>query len=232
MASGKSSFSRLSGMRNLSPSERLQKIAEARGLNLTQLEPLKGEGALPVELADGMIENVIGKFELPMGVATNFIINGKEVLVPMAVEEPSVIAAASYMARLVRDHGGFQTSSTAPVMRAQIQLLGASDLAKAKDTILENRDEIIALANAQDALLVQLGGGCKDIEIHLFEESPVGPMLVTHLLVDVRDAMGANTVNTMAEAVAMLTAEYECAVAEQAKGSRYIATMPASGNGS
>jgi hydroxymethylglutaryl-CoA reductase len=120
----------------------------------------------------------------------------------MAVEEPSVVAAASYMARIVRDNGGFLTSSSAPLMRAQVQILGLSDPYGARVKLLAAREEIIALANTRDAILVGLGGGCKDIDIHVFPRSARGPMVVLHLIVDVRDAMGANTVNTMAEAVA------------------------------
>jgi hydroxymethylglutaryl-CoA reductase len=148
-----------------------------------------------------MIENVIGTFELPVGVATNFTVNGRDYLIPMAVEEPSVVAAASYMARIVRQCGGFYTSSTGPIMRAQVQILEVRDLHGARARLLRERDEIIAAANAKDKLLVSLGGGCQDIEVHVFEQTPIGPMLALHLLVDVRDAMGANTVNTMAEAV-------------------------------
>ncbi len=199
--------SRIQGMRNLSPAQRLERAGAAGGLDSDSIKALSGENALSLTLADGMIENVIGKFEIPMGVATNFTINGRDYLIPMAVEEPSVVAAASYMARLVRDHGGFETSSTDPVMRAQVQLLGVKDLEKAKSALLEKREQIIIHANARDTLLNELGGGCRDIEVHLFPETPVGPMLVMHLLVDVRDAMGANTVNTMAEAVAPMVEE-------------------------
>ena len=154
-----------------------------------------------------MIENVIGKFELPMGVATNFTVNGRDYLIPMAVEEPSVVAAASYMARIVRDNGGFQTSSTDPIMRAQIQVLRPADIDAAVAALKGARDELITLANAKDKVLISLGGGCKDIEVHTFPDTPAGPMVVLHLLVDVRDAMGANTVNTMAESLAPRVAE-------------------------
>jgi hydroxymethylglutaryl-CoA reductase len=119
----------------------------------------------------------------------------------MAVEEPSIVAAASFMAKLARDCGGFETSSTGPIMRAQVQVLGISDPYGARLALLKGRDEIIALANSRDKLLISLGGGCRDIEVHVFPDTPRGPMIVMHLLVDVRDAMGANTVNTMAESV-------------------------------
>ncbi|MCE8470538.1 hydroxymethylglutaryl-CoA reductase, degradative, partial [Rhodovulum sulfidophilum] len=163
---------------------------------------LSDRPALSVSRADGMIENVIGTFELPLGVATNFTVNGRDYLVPMAVEEPSVVAAASYMAKLARAGGGFTASSTAPIMRAQIQILGLGDPFGARALLLAHRDELIALANSRDSMLVELGGGCKDIEIEVFATSPIGPMTVMHLLVDVRDSMGANAVNSMAERLA------------------------------
>ena len=149
-----------------------------------------------------MIENVIGKFELPLGVATNFTVNGRDYLVPMAVEEPSVVAAASYMARIARENGGFFTDSTEPLMRAQMQVLGLSDPDGARQRLLADRTALIEMANAVDPLLVDLGGGCRDVEVHIFRDTPVGTMIVMHLIVDVRDAMGANTVNTMAERLA------------------------------
>ncbi|MEL6504412.1 MAG: hydroxymethylglutaryl-CoA reductase, degradative [Pseudomonadota bacterium] len=194
--------SRIEGMRSLTPAQRLKSVAEAAGLSGDDQRLLAGESALPLQTADGMIENVIGKFELPLGVATNFTINGKDYLVPMAVEEPSVVAAASYMARLARECGGFHASSTAPIMRAQIQVLGLSDLHSARLRLMEHAGDLIEKANSKDNVLVGLGGGCKDVEVHLFDDTPIGPMLVLHLLVDVRDAMGANTVNTMAEMLA------------------------------
>jgi hydroxymethylglutaryl-CoA reductase len=199
--------SRLSNFRALSPSERLQAIAGAVDLTEEERLALARPGALALDRADGMIENVIGTFELPLGVAANFQVNGRDVLVPMAVEEPSVVAAASYMAKLARECGGFETSSTAPVMRAQIQILGLTDPQGARLALLREKDRILALANTRDKVLVELGGGCRDIEVHIFADTPRGPMAVVHLIVDVRDAMGANTVNTMAEAVAPLVEE-------------------------
>jgi len=174
------------------------------GLTAEDLALLSTPGALPLATADGMVENVIGTFELPLGVAANFRINDRDVLIPMAVEEPSVVAAASYMARLARECGGFQTSTSGPVMRAQVQVLGATDPHGARHALLRARQQILDTANVRDKLLVSLGGGCKDIDVHVFDDTPRGPMLVMHLIVDVRDAMGANTVNTMAEAVSPL----------------------------
>jgi hydroxymethylglutaryl-CoA reductase len=199
--------SRLGQLRNLDPGQRLARVVEAAGLDHNESGPLNGGGALPLHLANGMIENVVGTFELPLGVATNFTINGRDYLIPMAVEEPSVVAAASYMARLARECGGFTTSSSNPIMRSQVQLLGITDPHGVRAKLLGERARIIALANSRDDVLVSLGGGCRDIEVHLFEDTPAGAMVVLHLLVDVRDAMGANTVNTMAEAVAPLVEE-------------------------
>lgn len=199
--------SRIEGFRNLSPGQRLAKVAEVAGLNQASAAAFRGGGVLPLNIADGMIENVVGTFELPLGVATNFTINGRDYLIPMAVEEPSVVAAASYMARIARGHGGFRTSSSLPVMRAQVQVLQLADPHGARSRLLALRERIVAAANAKDRVLVELGGGCRDIEVQVFEDTPVGPMVVLHLLVDVRDAMGANTVNTMAETVAPLVEE-------------------------
>ena len=194
--------STLKNMRKLSPQKRLEAIRLAFDGSSDFLNVMKGEGSLPLSIADGMIENVIGRFELPLGVATNFQVNGKDYLIPMAVEEPSVVAAASYMAKLARSSGGFEAYSDRPIMRAQIQVMGVQDLKSAKERILKYKSELINAANEKDKTLVNLGGGCEDIEVHLFEDTPSGPMVIVHLLVDVRDAMGANTVNTMAEYIA------------------------------
>ncbi|CAM3726337.1 hydroxymethylglutaryl-CoA reductase, degradative [Bordetella tumulicola] len=196
--------SRLPNFRALTPAERWDALATACDLTDDERALVAQPGALPTTLADGMIENVFGTFELPMGVATNFQINGRDVLIPMAVEEPSIVAAASYMAKLAREDGGFQTSSTLPLMRAQVQVLGMSDPYSARIALLQARDQILERANSRDKVLIGLGGGCKDIEVHVFADTPRGPMIVMHLIVDVRDAMGANTVNTMAESVAPL----------------------------
>lgn len=199
--------SRLPNFRALTPAQRLAAIADAAGLTPEERQQLAEPGALGLERADGMIENVIGAFELPLGVAGNFQVNGRDVLVPMAVEEPSVVAAASFMAKLARENGGFETSSTRPLMRAQVQVLGLTDPHGARVALLRERERIVKLANSRDQVLIGLGGGCQDIEAQVFADTPRGPMLVLHLIVDVRDAMGANTVNTMAEAVAPLVEE-------------------------
>jgi hydroxymethylglutaryl-CoA reductase len=160
-------------------------------------------GGLSIDLANRLIENVIGVYGLPLGIAVNFQINGQDYLIPMVIEEPSVVAAASHAAKLVRDAGGFSASADSPIMMGQVQVLGLSDLDQARAKILAARDEIIALANA-NSTLVEYGGGVRDFEVRLFPETRVGPMLVVHLIVNVRDAMGANSVNTSCEAVAPL----------------------------
>jgi hydroxymethylglutaryl-CoA reductase len=154
--------------------------------------------------ADKMIENVVGSYELPLGVATNFRINGRDRLVPMVVEEPSIVAGASYAARMARESGGFVASHTDPVMIGQIQLIAVADVATAMATIHANRMRIIESANAQSQSMVARGGGVRDVECHQYADSPMGPMLIVHLLVDCRDAMGANAVNSMCETVAPL----------------------------
>jgi hydroxymethylglutaryl-CoA reductase len=194
--------SRLPNFRALTPAQRLEHVAHAASLSAKEAALLADPQALSLDVANGMIENLIGTFQLPLGVAGNFRVNGRDVLVPMAVEEPSVVAAASYMAKLARESGGFQASSSGPLMRAQVQILGIADPFGARQALLWHRKEFLDIANSRDKLLVTLGGGCQDIEVHVFPETARGPMVVMHLIVDVRDAMGANTVNTMAEAVA------------------------------
>lgn len=199
--------SRLPTFRALAPADRLDHLRDLLSLSDADVALLRNAGALPLELANGMIENVVGTFELPYAIASNFTINGRDLLVPLVVEEPSVVAAASFMAKLAREAGGFQTSSSEPLMRAQVQVVQLADPHHARLSLLRRKADIIELANRQDRLLNQLGGGCRDIEVHTFASSPRGPMIVAHLIVDVRDAMGANTVNTMAEAVAPLIEE-------------------------
>jgi hydroxymethylglutaryl-CoA reductase len=191
--------SRIPGFYKLPPEERLKVIVEMTGLSGDDVAQLSA--GLGVEQADRMVENVIGTFQVPLGIATNFIIDGRELAIPMATEEPSVIAAASNGARMARKGGGFVTSSTGPVMRAQIQATGIADPFAARQDILAHKDELTKMANDMDPMLVKFGGGVKDIEVYVID-SRVGPMVVTHLIVDCRDAMGANAVNTMAEALA------------------------------
>ena len=195
--------SRISGFYKLSPEERLRIIKEFASLTDEEVSLLRDTGSLKIDLADRMIENVIGTFPIPLGVAVNFLINGKDYLIPMAIEEPSVVAAASYGARMAREGGGIFTSSTEPVMIGQIQSVGIKDPYRARMSILEAKEKILQKANEQDPVLVSLGGGAKDLRVKVID-TIVGPMVITELLVDCRDAMGANAVNTMAEAVAPL----------------------------
>ena len=148
-----------------------------------------------------MVENAVGVFGLPLGVATNFRVNGRDILVPMAIEEPSVVAGASFAARLCREGGGFTTSSDTPVMIAQVQVLDLVNPHQARLALLADKKRLLEFANTTDPVIVGLGGGARDIEARVIEHSPVGPMLVLHLLYDCLDAMGANTVNTAAEAL-------------------------------
>jgi len=193
--------SKLSGFYKLSPEERLKIVSEFSGITEEEASCISASGALSPDLADRMVENVIGVMEVPMGVAVNFLINGRDYLIPMAIEEPSVIAAASNGAKMAREGGGFTTSSTGPLMIGQIQAAGIPDPSGARLRILEKKDEIIRHANEVDPVLVRFGGGAKDVEVRVIDTDG-GKMVVTHLIVDCRDAMGANAVNTMAEAVA------------------------------
>jgi hydroxymethylglutaryl-CoA reductase len=193
--------SRLSGLKDLTVDQRRQAVVDNSALSAADLSAWDPATGLSLSEADHMVENVVGVLGVPLGLAANFTINGRDVLVPMATEEPSVIAAASNAARIARVTGGFFTSSTPPLMRAQIQLVDVADPAAAKARLLEARDELIATANEQDPILVELGGGVQDIEVHLIN-APGQTYVVLHLIVDVRDAMGANAVNTMAEALA------------------------------
>ena len=196
--------SEIKGFRKLSPRARIELLKQKTNLLDKEWLTISDQKNFSLDIANGMIENVVGTFQIPLGIATNFLINNNDYLIPMAVEEPSVIAAASHMAKLVRKSGGFKTTSTDPIMRAQIQLLDIVDSEVAKKVLLDFKADIISLANSKDKTLVRLGGGCKSIEVETFLETLVGPMTVLHLLVDVRDAMGANTVNAMAETVAPL----------------------------
>jgi len=192
---------------DLTPDERRQQIARQLSLTDEEMEALSGRAGLSLEQADHMIENVIGTYALPLGIAQNFVINGRAVLVPMVVEEPSIVAGASFMARLVRSGGGFATSSDEPLMIGQMQILGLSDPAGAQQRLLAQKDRLLAAAAAIDPILERLGGGPRDLEVRLIEESPLGSFLVVHLIYDVRDAMGANAINTATERLTPLVAE-------------------------
>jgi len=195
----------LQGFHKLSVDERLEKIKEFAGLSDEEAGLLRKTGALEIDTANRMIENVVGSVELPLGIATNFIINGKGYLIPMAIDEPSVVAAASYAAKLARPSGGFKTSSDEPIMIVQIQLLGVPDPDAAEKMILESKADLLKLADEQDPMLIKFGGGAKDIEVRRIKTER-GEMMIIHLLVNVADAYGPNLVNTMAEA---LTPKFE-----------------------
>ena len=192
--------SRISGFYKLAPKERLELVKDFAGLNDDEIAVLGNTGSLG-ELADRMIENAVGTMPLPVGIGANFRINGKDYLIPMAIEEPSVVAAASNAAKIAGERGGFQTSSTEPIMIGQIQVTNVLDPSSAKFTILAHKQKILDMANEKDSVLVNLGGGAKDLEVRVID-TITGPMVIVHLMVNVKDAMGANAVNTMAEAVA------------------------------
>jgi hydroxymethylglutaryl-CoA reductase len=195
--------SAISGFYKLTPKERLVKVKEFADLTDEECALLQSTGALPLDVADRMIENVVGAIPIPLGIGVNFQINGKDYLVPMAIEEPSVVAAASYAAKMVRDGGGFHTSSTPPIMIGQIQAVNIKDPYAARQRVLEAKAELLKKANDQDPVLNSVGGGAKDIEAKVIQTTQ-GVMLIAELHVDCRDAMGANAVNTMAEAIAPL----------------------------
>ncbi|MDH5690564.1 MAG: hydroxymethylglutaryl-CoA reductase, degradative [Candidatus Bathyarchaeota archaeon] len=193
--------SQVSGFYKLTPKERMKYVKDFADLTDEEVKILQSTGSLEMELADRMIENVVGTFPLPLGIAMNFLINGRDYLIPMAIEEPSVVAAATYAAKMARTKGGFFTSSTDPVMIGQIQAVDIRDPFAAKMKILSAKKEILQKANEQDPMLVSVGGGAKNLDVKVID-AKTGPMVITELHVDCRDAMGANAVNTMAEAVA------------------------------
>ena len=197
--------SRLPGFYKLDPDARYDKLLEATGLD--QLDDLRrgGDPAL-LRVVDGMVENVVGVMPLPLGVAANFRVNETDRLVPMATEEPSVVAAASNLAQVARKRGGFFCSSDEPIMIAQVQVLDTADPHAAQARLYEARAELVAFANEQDPVLMRFGGGARDIEVRVIR-GPETTHVVLHLLVNVGDAMGANAVNTMAEALAPRIAE-------------------------
>ncbi len=192
---------------NLTLDERLAELAARSGLTSDELAALSGECGLNREQADHMIENVAGTYALPLGIAQNFIINGREVLVPMVIEEPSVVAGASFMAKLARAAGGFTARASAPEMIGQMQILGLDDVEGARQALLAQKERLLVAAAAIDPVLNRLGGGPRDIEVRALEQAPIGEFLVLHLIYDVRDAMGANAVNTACEHLTPLVEE-------------------------
>ena len=193
--------SRLKGFYKLSVPERRSLLADIAGLDDEMVGAWAWVGELSEEVADRMIENVIGTYSLPIGVATNFIIDGEHYLIPFVVEEASVVAAASNMAKRCHSKGGFVSDNDEPVMIGQIQVVGCDDPEAAKMAILSAESELIEACNEVDPILVKFGGGCKGVEARIIETGS-GPMVIVHILVDCRDAMGANAVNTMAETIA------------------------------
>lgn len=196
--------SQVSGFYKLPVEKRIDFVADFA--NLSEEDKKVFSSCLEMDTADRMIENVLGTFELPLGLAVNFLINGKDYVLPMVTEESSVVAAASNAAKMARIKGGFKTEISEPLMIGQLQLLKVEDVASAAKKILDHKKQLLELANAQDKVLVDFGGGAKDIEVRILD-SPMGKMIVSHLIVDVRDAMGANAVNTMCEALAPMLEE-------------------------
>ncbi len=195
--------SRISGFYRLTPEERLRIVKEFAGLSDGDVELLK-MSKIGMDRANAMIENVIGTFELPIGVATNFLIDGKDYLVPMVIEEPSVVAAASHGAKIARVKGGFRTNYTSSLMIGQIQVITKNPYS-AKFEVLKCKEEIIEKANELESSIIRMGGGCKDLIVRVLDGKK--PMLVVELLIDVKDAMGANFVNSVCEHVAPLIAK-------------------------
>jgi len=189
----------LAGLYKQSYSQRQSLLAEYA--NLTDGELALLEAGLTPEQADMMIENVAGRYALPFGLATNFLINQQEVVVPMVVEEPSIVAGASFAAKLARTGGGFKTSSSDPVMIGQVQVLDLPDLDEAVAKLRSAEADLLAKAD-HDPIIRKFGGGARGIECRPLPDTPAGPMLIVHILYDCRDAMGANTVNTAAEIIA------------------------------
>ncbi|MBM4427749.1 MAG: hydroxymethylglutaryl-CoA reductase, degradative [Chloroflexi bacterium] len=190
--------SRISGFYNMTLEERRTHIADAAPLTPTELAPWTSGGLSP-EAADHMIENVIGLYSLPLGIALNFMVNGRDVLVPMTLEEPSVVAGASFMAKLARGGGGFTATTSEPLMIGQMQVINVVNLHEAKLKIYEHKASLLEEADSIDPVLKKFGGGARDLEVRVIADSPIGGFLVVHLIYDVRDAMGANAVNTACE---------------------------------
>jgi hydroxymethylglutaryl-CoA reductase len=196
--------SRIPGFYNLSLEARRVELLRHAELTSEELAALTGEAGLNTHQADHMIENVVGLHALPLGIALNFVVNSRQVLVPMAIEEPSVVAGASFMAKLARAGGGFSAQTSPPEMIAQMQILDIADLHAAQRALLSEKEHLLVEAAKVDPLIQNLGGGPRDVEVRLIEDSAIGPFLVLHLIYDVRDAMGANAVNTAAERLAPL----------------------------
>jgi hydroxymethylglutaryl-CoA reductase len=199
MAQEKKGSSRIPGFYNLSLEDRLEKLRQVSDLTSEDLDVVRGLQSLSADQADHMVENAVGLHALPLGIALNFTVNGRDVLVPMAIEEPSVIAGASFMAKLARAGGGFWAHTTQPEMIGQMQILDVPDIHAARLILLEQKDSLLAEAAQIDPVLQRLGGGPRDLEVRILDHPATGPFLVVHLIYDVRDAMGANAINTATE---------------------------------
>lgn len=199
--------SRLPGFYKRSLEERTQAVQEWSQLSEAEMSVLNGTSGLNDVQADQMIENVVGIYGLPLAIATNFLVNERDRLIPMVIEEPSVVAAMSNAARLFREGGGFQTSSDEPIMIGQLQVLELDDVFAASQKIIANKQRLLEASDAVGGSILKRGGGARDIQVRPFPESAVGSMLIVHLLMDVRDAMGANAINTAAEHIAPLVEE-------------------------
>ena len=182
--------------------ERREEILKESALSAETLAALSGTAGLSEETADRMIENVIGRYSLPLGIARNFLINGKQYLIPMVIEEPSVVAAASNGARIAAMGGGFKAEADEPRMIGQLQILDVPDIAQAKAALESQKAQLLTLAAESCPRLIGRGGGPVDLEIRVLEETATGPMLILHLIMDVRDVMGANLIDTALEHIA------------------------------
>ncbi len=194
--------SRIPGFYQKPLPDRLSIVAQWAGLDSTEQGILLGMNGLTATSADRMIENVVGIYALPLGIAINFQINGEDYLIPMVIEEPSVLAAVSNAAKIVRAGGGFTATSDEPLMIGQIQVLGVDNVYAAAGRIWSIRQELLDAANDPTSSIVTRGGGARDLELHPYPETAAGPMLIVHLIYDVRDAMGANAINTACERIA------------------------------
>jgi len=192
--------SRIPGFYKQNLEQRFTNLVEASQLSPDNLIPF--HEPLPTDIAQNMIENVVGTYTLPLGIGLNFMVNGRDVLIPMVLEEPSVVAGASFMAKLARTSGGFVATSTEPLMIGQLQVLNVSDLKAAKEKVLAHEADLLAFVDSAGSSLKNRGGGARNIEVRIIDDSPIGAFLVVHLLYDVRDAMGANAVNTASERLA------------------------------
>jgi len=190
----------ISGFYKLTIKERQKLLSELVDLNQDDLEILNTFGYFKPAQIDTLIENVVGSYQLPLGLAFNFKINDQDFIIPMVIEEPSVVAAASNAAKMARKHGGFHSDEVKPIMISQIQITKLKDIEIAKESLEKSKELLLKIANEQDPVLNKLGGGAQDIEIREIQTNK-GKMIILHLLVNVLDAMGANVVNTMAEAI-------------------------------